>query len=153
MKKMYSNRRTTVAAGATATVAMLVTLASCAVGKSVPLDVTKGTVIQNVTVVSTRDGSLLPGMTIVIDQRKIQRITAMPIRASGTAQAIDVSGKYAVPGFLDMHAHVVAGADLPITPRVANSCAAREIVVAVRIRSNRVQPISHVSVADRLTHR
>ena len=85
MKKMYSNRRTTVAAGATATVAMLVTLASCAVGKSVPLDVTKGTVIQNVTVVNTRDGSLPPGMTFVIDQGKIQKITPMPIRASGTA--------------------------------------------------------------------
>ena len=103
-------------AAATAAVAMVVSLASCAVSKSVPLEVTKGAVIQNVTVVNTRDGSLLPGMTIVIDQGKIQKITAMPIRTRGTAQAIDATGKYVVPGFLDMHAHVVAGADMQTTP-------------------------------------
>ena len=42
MKEMYSNRRAMVAAGAKVSVAMLVTLASCAVGKSVPLEVNKG---------------------------------------------------------------------------------------------------------------
>lgn len=42
---------------------------------------------------------------------------------------------------------------VPLIPRVANSCAAREIVVVVRIRLNRVASISHVSINERLTHR
>src|SRR4029077_13203701 len=31
----------------------------------------------------------------------------------GSAQVVNASGKYVVPGYLDMHAHAVASADLP----------------------------------------
>jgi len=73
--------------------------------------VTQGTVIQNVTVVSTRDGSLTPAMTVVVDSGKIQKITAATVLAIGSAQAVDGSGKYVVPGYLDMHTHALPNVD------------------------------------------
>ena len=77
-----------------------------AAGSIEPIDVSQGTVIQNATVVNTLDGSLNPAMAIVIDSGKIQRIVpAGSVRISGSAQAVDASGKYVVPGFLDMHTH------------------------------------------------
>jgi hypothetical protein len=79
--------------------------------------VTRGTVITGATIVNTRDGSLIEGMTIVVDNGKIAKIApAGSVHAAGTAQTVDASGKYVVPGFLDMHAHVVDRADLPVTP-------------------------------------
>ena len=95
-----------------AAAAIGVCLGSCrGIGEN-PLEVTKGTVIRNVTVVDTRGGSLQPRMTIVLDEGKIQRIAAhRVIRTSGAAQSIDASGKYVVPGFLDMHTHAMSEAD------------------------------------------
>jgi len=79
--------------------------------------VTTGTVISGVTVVNTWDGSLTPGVVVVVDNGKIVRIArAGSIQVGGTAQAIDASGKFVVPGYLDMHAHVVDRADMPVTP-------------------------------------
>lgn len=77
-----------------------------------PMTFVTGSVIDNVTVVNTRDGSLSPGMAIVIDNGRIVKIAASgSIRAAGAAQLIDASGKYAVPGFLDMHYHALEAAD------------------------------------------
>ena len=53
------------------------------------IEITKGTVIQNVTVVSTRDGSLATDMSVIVDGGKIQTLTKKSVRTSGTAQAID----------------------------------------------------------------
>ncbi|MEJ7687059.1 MAG: amidohydrolase family protein [Variovorax sp.] len=77
------------------------------------LEVTKGIVIQNVSVVNTRDGSISRGMGMVIDEGKIQKIVGPSafIRVGGTGRAIDGSGKYVVPGYLDMHTHALASAD------------------------------------------
>lgn len=72
------------------------------------MEISKGTAILNTTVVNTRDGSLTPGVNVVVDGGRITTITGTPIRLSGTAQAIDASGKYVVPGFLDMHTHASA---------------------------------------------
>ena len=77
-----------------------------ACGGSDPLQVTSGTVIQNATIVNTRDGSLMTGMSVVLDGGKIQKITAGAVVATGTAQVIDATGKFVVPGFLDMHTHL-----------------------------------------------
>ena len=78
--------------------------------------VTSGTVISNVTVVNTRDGSSQANMAVVIDKGKIQKIDRVSnIRIEGTAQSIDASGKYVVPGFNDMHTHTLDAADLTTT--------------------------------------
>ncbi|MDF1552937.1 MAG: amidohydrolase family protein [Deferrisomatales bacterium] len=75
------------------------------------IEVTKGTIIQDATIVDTRDGGLTSGMTVVIDDGKIQMITKSSVHASGTAQTIDASGKYLVPGFNDMHVHAMESID------------------------------------------
>ncbi len=95
--------------------ALLASLAGCAQygGRSgaAVLEVTQGVVIQNVTVVNTRDGSLAPGMSLVIDGGKIAQVVPAPsIRVGGAAQAIDATGKFVVPGFLDMHTHAMTAA-------------------------------------------
>jgi hypothetical protein len=60
-----------------------------------------------------RDGSMMRDRALVIDEGKIVSIApASSIHASGAAQVVDASGKYVVPGFNDMHAHVVDKADL-----------------------------------------
>jgi hypothetical protein len=80
-------------------------------------DVTTGTVFNNVTVVNTRTGALSPNMAVVVDKGKIVTVaSASMVRASGSAQVIDAASKYVVPGYNDMHAHVVDQADAPVTP-------------------------------------
>ena len=78
------------------------------------LVVTKGTVLWNATVVDTRDGSLNRHQVIVIDEGRIQkiaRISAIHIEVRGSAREVNASGKFVVPGYLDMHAHAVDSAD------------------------------------------
>ena len=98
------------------TVAVGIVLYACggSGGNNPSLDVTQGTILVNATVVNTRDGSLSPGMAIVIDGGKITQILPanIPINARGTAQAIDATGKFVVPGYLDMHTHTLDAADL-----------------------------------------
>src|SRR5438045_1125483 len=77
-------------------------------GNGDPIFITKGLVVQNVAVVNTRDGSLARGMNVVVDDGKIMQVTSRSVRISGTAVEVDGGGKYAVPGFLDMHTHASA---------------------------------------------
>ena len=99
--------------GGAATVAVGVVLYACGgSGSSNPsMDVSKGTVLLNANVVNTRDGSVTPGMSIVIDGGKIQQIIPVGtnVTVSGSGQGVDASGKYVVPGYLDMHTHVFDG--------------------------------------------
>jgi imidazolonepropionase-like amidohydrolase len=96
-----------------AAIAVLVSNASSAQD----VTVTTGTVINGVTVVNTRDGALTPGMAVVVDNGKITRIAkATSVIGAGTAQTIDASDKYVVPGYLDMHAHLVDRADMQTPP-------------------------------------
>ena len=67
--------------------------------------VQSGTVIQNATIVDTKDGSTTTGMSVVVDGGKIQQITGSGVQVTGTAVALDATGKYIVPGYLDMHTH------------------------------------------------
>lgn len=82
-------------------------LGSCG-GASGGLAVTRGIVIQNAIVVNTRDGSLQSGVHVIIDEGRIQAITLEPVNVSGSAQLVDGTGKYVVPGYLDMHTHAAS---------------------------------------------
>ena len=91
--------------------ALVATMLVACGGGDPAIEVSSGTVIRNATVVNTRDGSLLANQYIVVQGGKIENITAIEVRAIGAAREIDGSGKYVVPGFLDMHAHVMDAAD------------------------------------------
>lgn len=90
-------------------------LSACAGADRAAPPVSRGTVIGNVTVVDTRDGTLRPGQTLVLDDGKIVRIVSGPVAVSGAARLVDGSGKYVVPGYLDMHTHAMLSANKPVT--------------------------------------
>lgn len=82
-----------------------------ACGGNDAVQVSSGTVITNATIVGTEDGSLAAGKSIVIDKGKIQSITDGPVQAVGSAQTVDGTGMFVVPGFMDMHAHAMVAVD------------------------------------------
>jgi len=96
--------------GGVAAVAIVVVIAACGGGNNQSVaTVTSGTVITHVTIVNTRDGTELNNAAVVIDNGTIQRIdNAANIQVAGTAQLVDATGKFLVPGFLDMHTHAAA---------------------------------------------
>ncbi|MEO7761760.1 MAG: amidohydrolase family protein [Casimicrobiaceae bacterium] len=96
--------------GGIAAIAVAVVVVACGGGDE-SITVSQGTVIQNATVVNTRDGSLMAGMSIIVSGGKIQQITAKPINPNGTAQTVDAAGKFVVPGFNDMHTHAMPAVD------------------------------------------
>ena len=67
-------------------------------------------VVRNVTIVDTRDGALTPRADVLVSDGVIVAITTTdPDLAAAVsltdAEIVDGSGKYLIPGFLDMHAH------------------------------------------------
>jgi Amidohydrolase family len=74
--------------------------------------VDSGIVLADVTVVNTATGALAPHQNVILENGKIKTITAGRIVATGSAQMIKLSGKFVVPGFVDMHAHAVDTATL-----------------------------------------
>lgn len=65
------------------------------------------TVIENVSVVDVRDGSVEAGLSVAIADGTIQKIAASGEVEFGDATVIDGTGRFVVPGFLDMHAHAL----------------------------------------------
>lgn len=118
MPQAFSHRQ---ALAAAAVVASL--LGACAIGDPSPgvppVDVAQGTVIDNITVVDTRDGSTSPGMTLVLDQGRIARLLPThplrPLRVASGVTRVDGSGQYVVPGYLDMHTHAMPAPGQPQT--------------------------------------
>ncbi|WP_075790925.1 amidohydrolase family protein [Massilia putida] len=92
-------------AAAAALVAAAGLIAACAGGDK--LRVSSGTVLQNATVVDTRSGKATAGVSIVIDGGRILAVTDGPVELSGSARAVDATGKFVVPGFNDMHSHAM----------------------------------------------
>jgi imidazolonepropionase-like amidohydrolase len=74
-------------------------------------------VICGVTVVNTRDGSCVPDRDVLIAGERIAGIGPARAQAiTGEARVVEAEGKYLVPGFADMHAHMPAyraGGDTP----------------------------------------
>ena len=66
------------------------------------------TLIRNINVVDTRTGNIAPQRSVLIEQGRIRRITAgEEAPAASVGREVDGSGKYLVPGYLDMHVHAV----------------------------------------------
>jgi Amidohydrolase family len=64
--------------------------------------------LRNATIVGTADGALTPNVDVAIADGAIGAIsTTDPAAAPGPADAeiVDATGKYLIPGLLDMHAH------------------------------------------------
>jgi len=99
-------------AAAAAAVAAGVGLAGCSANRTVTdIDITSGTVLRNVTVIDTRTGQAQAHQAIVIEQGRITRVLPnASIKTGGAAQVVDASGKFVVPGYLDMHTHLLPAA-------------------------------------------
>src|SRR6201995_2063825 len=70
-------------------------------------------VLQGVTVVGTRDGSLTPDVDVTLAGSRITGITPAAQRdeTDGAGRAIDRAGQHVVPGFLAVHTHVLGPDD------------------------------------------
>jgi hypothetical protein len=64
-------------------------------------------IVSGVTIVDTHDGTLTPNMSIRMDRGTIVSIVPDGAANSGSVTTIDARGKFVVPGFNDMHAHVL----------------------------------------------
>jgi imidazolonepropionase-like amidohydrolase len=74
--------------------------------------VSSGIVLNDVTIVNTRDGTLLRDVEIAIDGGKIAAIVpADSLTVRAPARRIDEPGEFVVPGYLDMHAHTLQSSD------------------------------------------
>ncbi|MGW8440214.1 hypothetical protein ACWGXJ_04295 [Paenibacillus sp. S33] len=64
--------------------------------------------LNNVTIVDTRTGGLASNMSILCADGKIKAIAPTgTLQAGENTKVIDAAGKYAVPGYLNMHMHVI----------------------------------------------
>ena len=59
-------------------------------------------VIQGGTLVDVRDGSLKPNTTVVIEG---DRIVSVGGQAPSGGTVVDATGKYLIPGLIDLHLH------------------------------------------------
>lgn len=76
------------------------------------LAATSDLVLDGVTVVDVKDGRLTPNVSVVLADGKIVRIApTRGLKLPGDAQRVDASGKFVVPGYLDMHAHPLNAPD------------------------------------------
>jgi len=63
-------------------------------------------VFTNVNVVDTRDGRILPDMTVVVKSGRIQAVARFGLIAgSHNVRMINAAGKYMIPGLWDMDVH------------------------------------------------
>ena len=67
----------------------------------------QGLALDGVTIVDTRTGKLTPNACVLLGDAKIQRIVPSGTPLDGAPEIIDCTGKFIVPGFLDMHTHLL----------------------------------------------
>ena len=77
-------------------------------------------VLADVTLLNPADGGALrPHVDIVVRGREIAEIRPHPAKAAdGNAEHIDLAGTFALPGFVDMHAHVLLSPRDPVDGHV-----------------------------------
>lgn len=65
-------------------------------------------VIRGATLIDGNGGAPQPNTTVVIEGNRITTVTTQTITPPG-AQVIDATGKYLIPGLMDMHVHLRGG--------------------------------------------
>ncbi|GKS77847.1 amidohydrolase family protein [Acidovorax sp. SUPP950] len=95
----------------TISVAILAGIAVTACNSHEDMTVSEGVVLRNASIVNTTDGSVSTGRNIIVNAGRITAITGDRVNVTGTAQSVDASGKFVVPGFNDMHSHAMGDAD------------------------------------------
>lgn len=70
--------------------------------------------LNNLTVVDTHTGKLTSNLSILCADGKIKDIAPNgTIKADKDTKVVDATGKYAVPGYLNMHMHVIGDENTP----------------------------------------
>ncbi|HVW83711.1 MAG TPA: amidohydrolase family protein [Bryobacteraceae bacterium] len=70
-------------------------------------------VLKNFTLIDGNGGAPLSAAAMIVDNGKIQWIgPAAQLKAPPSAQTIDLSGKYVMPGIINLHGHLGATVDL-----------------------------------------
>ena len=68
--------------------------------------------LDGVTLVDTHDGTLTPGMSILMDKGSIVSVTPITeVSKDPSIMSIDATGRFAIPGFNNMHVHVIEQAN------------------------------------------
>jgi hypothetical protein len=81
-------------------------LNQCIVAQSKAKPSAQTLVFTNVNVVDTRDGKILPDMTVVMGSGRIEAVAKFGLIAeTHDARVINVAGKYLIPGLWDMDVH------------------------------------------------
>ncbi len=69
-------------------------------------------IIQHVRIVDVKTGALLPKQHLLIENGFIRQISDELINTQANDLVIDATGKYLMPGLIDMHTHVMDREDL-----------------------------------------
>jgi imidazolonepropionase-like amidohydrolase len=76
-------------------------------------------VLANANVVDVRAGTVLPHMTVVIHNGRIEGVGKVGMIDTGhNVNVVNASGKYVIPGLWDMHVHTAGGPDAPWDEKV-----------------------------------
>ncbi len=70
--------------------------------------------IENVTLIDGTGHAPVTGVSVLVEDDRIIAVARTAIDAPRNAQRIDGSGKYLIPGLMDMHIHLQGGAE--VTP-------------------------------------
>ncbi len=74
------------------------------------------TVYKNVTLIDGTGAAPKPGMSILVDGEKIERVWKdgeIAFKLAGDVRVVDMSGKYVLPGLTDSHQHLATPPDRP----------------------------------------
>ena len=91
-------------------IALLVAAAACAAAET--------TVLKNFTLIDGNGGAPLSGASMVIVDGRIQSVgPAARVRTPAGAQVVDLTGKYVMPGIINLHGHIGNVIDLTSNPK------------------------------------
>ena len=88
---------------------LLVALGAVATGSSASVYSPTSILIKNVTVIDPNRREALPGRSVFIQEGRIVAVERSRRRSPAARTVIDGSGRYLIPGLMDMHVHLFLG--------------------------------------------